>query len=300
MEKLQRSLVSVITITYNRADLIHRCIESIQKQTYNNYEHIIVDGNSDDNTEEVVLSYNDPHIKYIKLNDRGPEKQLREGALAAKGEYITFLDDDDEYLPRKLEKQVALFQTEPQGVGVVYCWMSYFDSAKPNEEVGIHKTELKGFVGDIAPSRPLVCGTPTMMIRYDIFMKYGKTYDDSIGFIGSDWELMARICQHCNVDYVPESLVKVYVNHGHARLSTDFYGDRARKGIMYHQHFLNTFSDVFKKVPYYAIDHYIELIKCNSYLGKRKEAFKWYRKYASLHPGLKGLLGQLKVIILGK
>ena len=50
-------LVSIITNTLNRAALIHRCIESIQKQTYQNYEHIIVDGASDDNTEEVVKSY---------------------------------------------------------------------------------------------------------------------------------------------------------------------------------------------------------------------------------------------------
>jgi glycosyltransferase involved in cell wall biosynthesis len=50
-------LVSIITITHNRANLIHRCIESIQKQTYTNYEHIIIDGASTDNTEEIVKSY---------------------------------------------------------------------------------------------------------------------------------------------------------------------------------------------------------------------------------------------------
>ena len=108
---MSQPLVSIITITLNRADLIHRCIESIQRQTYTNYEHIIVDGNSDDNTEEVVLAYNDPHIRYIKLDRRGPEVQMRAGSSVAKGKYITLLDDDDEYLPEKLEKQVALFET---------------------------------------------------------------------------------------------------------------------------------------------------------------------------------------------
>ena len=103
-------LVSIITITYNRCDLIHRCIESIQRQTYHNYEHIIVDGNSIDQTEDIVKSYNDSHIKYIKLNERGPQIQMKAGSLEAKGKYVTFLDDDDEYLPTKIEKQVALFE----------------------------------------------------------------------------------------------------------------------------------------------------------------------------------------------
>ena len=94
--------VSILTITYNRADLIHRCIESVQSQTFQDYEHIIADGGSSDNTEEVVLSYNDPHIKYIKLQNKGPEFQMREAFKLSTGQYITFLDDDDEYLPDKL------------------------------------------------------------------------------------------------------------------------------------------------------------------------------------------------------
>ena len=72
---MENPLVSIITITLNRADLIHRCIESIQKQTYSNFEHIIVDGNSTDNTEEVVKSYKDPRIKYIKLKVPKPSKK---------------------------------------------------------------------------------------------------------------------------------------------------------------------------------------------------------------------------------
>ena len=53
----------------------------------------------------VVLSYNDPHIKYIKVQG-GPIEQTKNAFILSKGEYITFLDDDDEYLPNKLEKQI--------------------------------------------------------------------------------------------------------------------------------------------------------------------------------------------------
>ena len=83
-----------------------RCIESIQRQTYQNYEHIISDGCSTDNTEELVRSYEDPHIKYIKV-EGGPVAQMREAFALSRGEYITFLDDDDEYRPEKLQKQLV-------------------------------------------------------------------------------------------------------------------------------------------------------------------------------------------------
>ena len=289
-------LVSILTNTYNRCDLIHRCIESIQNQSYKNYEHIIVDGNSTDETETVVKAYNDPRIKYIKLDTRGPEVQMKAGSAIAKGKYVTFLDDDDEYMPNKLEKQVALFETEPDEVGVVYCWMSYYNNDKPDVVINVHKTELKGDVSVIAPTRPLVCGTPTMMIRRDVFEKVGGAYDDSYGYIGSDWELMTRVCQLCQVDYVPESLVKVYVNHGHARLSTDFYQDKARKGIVFHNHFLNEYSEVFKKYPKSADFHYSSLCKCYATLKERKNAFKYWKLYLGTKPTFKKSLVLLRDI----
>jgi glycosyltransferase involved in cell wall biosynthesis len=299
MEKELSPLVSIITITYNRADLIHRCVESIQKQTYRNYEHIIADGNSSDNTEEVVKGYNDPHIKYIKLIDRGPQIQMKAASDVARGKYITFLDDDDEYLPEKLEKQVNLFETEPQKVGMVYCWMSYYDAKQPDVVIGIHQPTIRGFAGDIAASAPIVCGTPTLMVRREIFNEIGGCYNDSIGYVGSDWELATRICQICDVDYLPESLIKVYVNHGHARLSTDFYDEKAKKGILFHKHFLTEFASVFDRHPEYAKDHYYQLIRCYARLRNRKEAYYWYKKYTELNPGLRSKLSSLKVIIIG-
>lgn len=296
----QNPLVSIITITYNRADLIHRCIESIRKQTYLNYEHIIVDGASTDNTEEVVKSYNDYRIKYVKLSERGPQIQMRMGADIAKGKYVTFLDDDDEYLPSKIEKQVSLFETLPEDYGIVYCWMSYYNYDKPEKVVIIHKTELRGFVGDIAPSKPLISGTPTMLIRRNVFEEFGGTFNDSIGYLMSDWELCARICQKYKVDYVSESLVKVYINHGHARLSTDFYSEKAKKGILFYTHFLTEFKDVFQRHPEYANLHYFNLSRCCAKLKQRKKAFKYYKLMCKTRPTLDQCFKSFIGIILGK
>lgn len=295
-----KPLVSIITITFNRADLIHRCIESIQKQTYDNYEHIIVDGNSTDDTEAVVKSYNDSHIKYIKLTTRGPQLQMRAGANVAKGKYVTFLDDDDEYLATKIEKQVSLFETEPPSVGVVYCWMTYFSNDNPDKPLYMHKTELRGFVGDVAPTYPAISGTPTMMLRREVFEEFGGTYDDNIGYVGSDWELMARICQKYEVDYVPNSLVKVYINHGYARLSTDFYQDKAKKGVVFHTHFLKTFENVFNRNPKSAKFHYYNLARCYATLKDRKHAWFYYKKYLASAPKLTETIKALGGIILGR
>ena len=293
-------LVSIITITYNRADLIHRCIESIQKQTYLNYEHIIVDGASTDNTERVVKSYNDIHIKYIKLKNRGPQIQMKAGSNLAQGKYVTFLDDDDEYLPSKIEKQVALFETLPEEYGIVYCWMTYYNFNEPDKIIRIHKTELKGFVGDIAPSKPLITGTPTILLRRSVFEKFGGTFNDSIGYLMSDWELCARICQKYKVDYVPESLVRVYINHGHARLTNNFYSDKAKKGILFHTHFLNEFKYVFERHPEYANLHYFNLSRNYAKLKQRNKAFKYHKLMCRTKPKLIEYLKSFIGILLSK
>lgn len=135
-------LVTILTDTKNRAGLISRCIESIQRQTYQNYEHIIADGGSD-NTEDVVKSYNDPKIKYVKVPVGGPVAQTRASFAMSKGEYITFLDDDDEYLPEKLEKQLELILSLPNEYGFIYGSMSYYDNST-KEHLYDHLATVRG------------------------------------------------------------------------------------------------------------------------------------------------------------
>ena len=292
--------VSILTITYNRANLIHRCIESIQRQTFSDYEHIIADGASDDNTEEVVLSYNDSHIKYIKLQNRGPEFQMREAFKLSTGEYITFLDDDDEYLVDKIEKQVKFFQQQPHDVGLIYCWMSYFDENNKDLCIKVHAPKYKGDISKIQASVQPVSGTPTLMVRREVFEQVGGTYDDSCGYIGSDAELVTSIAQVTNVNYLPESLVKVYINHNYARLSTNFYEDKINKDIVYHKHYLDKFSDVFNKRPDLASYHYYEI--CRDYFKLRnfQEGFRFYWKMIKTKPSLIQIVKPIAGIILNK
>ena len=100
-------LFSIVIPTYNRADLIGRCLQSIVNQTYKNWEAIIVDNFSEDDTEEIVNSFNDTRIYYYKNHNYGVISVSRNFAIdRAKGKWICFLDSDDSWTSDKLEQLI--------------------------------------------------------------------------------------------------------------------------------------------------------------------------------------------------
>lgn len=112
-DMIMNTLVSCIICTYNRSELLKDAIESIIKQDYANWELIIVDDNSVDNTAEVVRQYqeNEPRIKYIKNPKKGLTSARNCGIEAAAGEYVAFLDDDDISLPHRLGAQLRAMES---------------------------------------------------------------------------------------------------------------------------------------------------------------------------------------------
>ncbi|APX98387.1 glycosyltransferase family 2 protein [Natronorubrum daqingense] len=113
--------VSVITPTYNRADTLPRAIESVLEQRYDHFEHVIVDDGSTDDTASVVDDYDDDRIEYIRLEgNNGANAARNEGIRAASGEYVAFLDSDDEYYPGKLEACVDTLDSLPESYGGVF------------------------------------------------------------------------------------------------------------------------------------------------------------------------------------
>jgi len=113
-------LVSVIIPTYNRSYFVTEAIESVLCQTYPNIELIVVDDYSMDDTEEKLKPYkNKGKIKYIRNEkNKGISPTVNTGLLAANGKYIARLDDDDLFMPDKIEKQVKHFEEDPD-VGMV-------------------------------------------------------------------------------------------------------------------------------------------------------------------------------------
>ena len=109
-EQTHLPLVSVITLTHNRAHLLSRAIQSVLNQSYRNIEYILVDGASTDNTREVVSSFADSRIKYFYREENDITENINYGVKQAIGKYVTFLDDDDEYKSQKIEKQLILIE----------------------------------------------------------------------------------------------------------------------------------------------------------------------------------------------
>ena len=101
---MDKPLFSIVIPTYNRAKLLERCLKSVISQTYTNWEAIIVDNYSEDNTEEIVKSFADSRIRYIKNHNFGVIAISRNKAIdMAHGDWICFLDSDDIWYKEKLE-----------------------------------------------------------------------------------------------------------------------------------------------------------------------------------------------------
>ncbi len=100
-------LVSIILPTYNRADFIRASLDSVFAQTYQNWELVIIDDGSTDDTVSVLKEYDDPRIVYLHQENQGVSAARNYGIEECRGDYIALLDSDDEWLPKKLEKHLA-------------------------------------------------------------------------------------------------------------------------------------------------------------------------------------------------
>ncbi len=108
-------LVSIVLPTYNRADLIVETIQSVIDQSYSQWELIIIDDGSSDDSKDRIAHFNDERIQYHVIEHTGILGKVRnEGMHLAKGNYIAFLDSDDLWLPHKLEFQLSLLKKYPQ------------------------------------------------------------------------------------------------------------------------------------------------------------------------------------------
>lgn len=283
-------LVSVITITRNRGKLLGRCIKSVLGQTYHNIEHIVVDGASTDETDDVISSFNDDRLRFVKLNSNWSiAKTINYGVEISKGKYITFLDSDDEYKPEKVEKQLFKMQSLPEEYGMVYCWMTYYDQVT-RKVLRKHQPTVKGDVSIDVVAEPVVSGTPTYFFRRNAFAETGGWKEkDEIGIV-SDWELAARFCQKWKVDYVPESLINVYVNHGAERMSDKtYYKDLLKRQIQFEHYFLSEFKDVFESEPSKACNHWFTLSKAYMLRGEYKKAWPYFMKLMRYRHSLRDL-----------
>lgn len=197
--------VSVIIPTYNRADLVVRALRSVLDQTYQNFEVIVIDDASEDNTRDAVKSFNDERITYIRQNEnKGGSAARNRGIKVTKGKYIAFLDSDDEWLPEKLEKQVALFESVPLKVGAIYTGLVYIK--EDNKQLGKRIPELEGDISKHVVFDNCVGPLSSGIVRKECLENCGL-FDERLPAC-QDWDIWIRIAKKYDFAFLEEPLVK--------------------------------------------------------------------------------------------
>lgn len=261
-------IVSVIIPTYNRAHLVGRAIESVLNQTYQGFELIIIDDGSKDNTVEVINKFQqkDNRIIYLKHDkNKGGSAARNTGIKASRGEYIAFLDSDDEWLPEKLEKQINVFKKSSDNIGLVYS--GYYEVLEQNGEV-LSKI-IPIFKGDIYKNilKSNILGSPTPLIRKICFEKAGL-FDETL-LSCQDWDLWIRIAKYYKFDFLKETLAKYYI-HGN-QISTIINNKILSREIILKKYYLDLLKN-FQAIGF----HYNHLGVLYSLDGKINKARKYF------------------------
>jgi glycosyltransferase involved in cell wall biosynthesis len=210
--------ITVIITTHNRAAMLANAIKSVLNQTFKDFELLIVDDASEDKTEEIVKDFVDSKIRYIKIStedSKGGNYARNIGIREAKAEFIAFLDDDDEWLPEKLEKQIEIFRKDEK-IGLVHAGLFYVsaDNRILGECIFLGRGDLSR---EILVSNIIIGPTSTMMIRKKSLEKSGL-FDIKIP-AHQDYDICIRLCQVCEVDFVKEPLVKLYNRQSNVKVS---------------------------------------------------------------------------------
>lgn len=192
---LNSPLVSVVITTYKRAALVPRAIKSALNQTVQDIEVIVVDDASPDDTECVVREISDLRVRYIRHEqNRGPSAARNTGIRAARGEFIAFLDDDDEWLREKTEKQLR--HMRDYSVDAV-VGMGLIDGKLA---AGQHDTP---FVTLADLRKGQTWGLCTLVAKAHVVR---EVMFDEVLSVGEDWDVFVRICQTFKMGHVNEPL----------------------------------------------------------------------------------------------
>lgn len=204
--------VSVIIPTYNRAHLVGRAIQSVLAQTFRDFQLIVIDDGSTDNTPEVVSSIRDERVRYIRHEKNGGASAARNsGIRAASGAYIAFQDSDDEWMTDKLEKQMKAFENVASDVGVVYTGFWKIEGDKKTY-IPSRKIEPKDGNLHSLLLRSNFIGGPVVLMKRECFDKAGM-FDEELPML-NDWELWIRVSKYYQFKYLNEPLVMAYHTPG--------------------------------------------------------------------------------------
>lgn len=204
-------LVSVVIPTYGRSHLLSRAIESVLSQTYSNVEIFVVDDNGRETpqqkeTEEKLLEYIQNNlVTYLKHeNNAGGSAARNTGIKASSGDYIALLDDDDEWFPQKLEKQIEYFKSLDENVGVIYC--SYI-LQEYDSDVEIIRSDKGNLTKELLMLEFDPGASSTLVFKKSVLEEIH--YFDENFARHQDIEILIRLCRHYFIDVCPDVLLKI-------------------------------------------------------------------------------------------
>jgi len=228
--------VSVIIPAYNSMTYLPKAVESVLKQTFSDFELIIVNDGSSDGIEQWVNTITDNRIQLISQKNQGAAAARNTGIAHGKGDYIAFLDSDDLWEGSKLEKQVNCLNKNPD-VGLVYAWIISID-VNGNHRGKMYANTVEGNVWEKLIEENIVRSGSAAMVRRDCFEKLG-VFDRNLRF-AEDWEMWIRIARNYSFAVIKEPLV-YYRHHPN---------NKSRNYIKTIDNFRLIFEKSFESVPF--------------------------------------------------
>ncbi len=200
-------MISVLMPVYNGEKYLKEAIESILNQTYTDFEFLIINDGSTDKTEEIILSYADDRICYIKNNQNlGIVKTLNKGINLATGEYIARMDADDISFPKRFEYQLA-FMDKHLDVGVCGTWLKTIGMV---EEVWKMPISHDAILVETLFHSSLM--HPTVFIRKSVLDLLDRIYDEDFKWV-EDYELWIRLAKKIQFRNISKVLLKYRIEN---------------------------------------------------------------------------------------
>lgn len=268
-------MISIITPTYNRAHLISKMVNSVISQTYKEWELLVIDDGSTDQTEKVLLRTNDPRIRYFKEKNQGATIQRNFGVSMAKGDYIVFLDSDDWVEPNWLELLTANLNKSNTQCIATCGWRKINQRSKEIEK------KYPENLGKMFNNLRLNFLAGTFLFPKSYFIEVGG-YDEELSS-GQHTELLIRLLDIIDkykpeIYVIEELLVNIYAHDGH-RIRQDYNG--IYNGSI---RTLNKHNKLFKRNPEKHFDYLSIAAVCAFRTGRIKESKKLTRQVIRIRP----------------
>jgi glycosyltransferase involved in cell wall biosynthesis len=266
--------VSVIIPTCDRAEYLRVAIASVLNQTFQDFELIVVDDASTNNPSELVESFHDDRIKFFRHEARkGGSAARNTGIVNSKCDYIAFLDDDDEWFPDKLARQMALLLASPPEVGCIYTGYVTVDRST-GETRGQKIPQKRGDLSSDLLSENCLGGTSSVLLKRDCFDKVGL-FDEKLPSF-QDYDLWIRISRKFHFDYIREPLLRYYLHQ--QKIWRNLEALNQGMCIMFRK-----YGD-YRTFRKYLSFQYLDLGVSYCYKGKTNAARKSYLQGIRLYP----------------